>query len=310
MIDWNEIGIIPLTDAGGITKYFNSETHKGLDIGWYKNENCPVLAWQDGTLIAKGYSGQCGYWLVMEHTYSTGKRWVGYIHLYNAVSAEIGKTFKMGEKIGNARRGNTGYSNGTHLHIYMTKVLPMNEKFVWTDKVNKLSDYAIDPLPHLYYDKAYNTEYISLIWSRALPEKITYPKPVERDIEKHQIEVKSNTRRLREAPSLSAKIYDDNCKKGIYDVHETKNADGYDWVLIDTINDYPFWVASMKGEDLPVQDYKELYEKEKEKNKTLADEVNKLEVENIKLEEEYATISKDHMTLTGKLKRIKEIVEE
>lgn len=303
MIDWNEIGIIPLTDAAGITKYFNADTHRGLDIGWYKEANCPVLAWQDGKLIAKGYSAECGYWLVMEHTYNTGKRWVGYIHLYNAVAADIGTTYKMGEKISNAKRGNTGKSNGTHLHIYMTKILPASEQFVWDSQTNKLSKYAIDPLPHLYYDKAYNTQYISPIWSRALPEKITYPKPVERDATKHQVDIKSTTRRLREEPSTKGKIYDDNCKKGIYDVHDWKEADGYNWALIDTINGYPFWVAVMKGEDLPMMDYKELYEKEKAR-------ADKLDVDNIKLEEELDQLSKGMIDQAKKLELIKKDVEE
>lgn len=279
MIDWNEIGIIPLTDARGITKYFNAETHRGLDIGWYANANCPVLAWQNGRVIAKGYSAECGYWVVLEHTYSTGKRWVGYIHLYNAVNVAVGTEFKMGEKIGNARRGNTGKSNGTHLHIYMTKIIRQDEPFVWDSKTNKLSEYAIDPLPHMYYDKQYNTEFISAIWSRPLPEKIKYPKPVERDEFRHQVDIKSETRRLRTEPSLNGMIYDENCEKGIYNVYDWKNADGYDWALIDTIDENPFWVAVMNGEDLPVTDYKELYEKEKAR-------ADKLDIENIKLDEE------------------------
>ena len=170
-MDWREIGIIPLTDAAGITKQFNAQTHRGLDIGWYKTRYCPVLAWQDGTLIAKGYSGQVGYWLVMEHDYNDGKRWVGYIHLYSAVNAEIGSKWKMGQQIGNATRGNSGYSNGPHLHIYMTKILDKSEVFAWTDKVDPWTKYAIDPLPHLYYDKKYNTDFISPVWARPLPEK-------------------------------------------------------------------------------------------------------------------------------------------
>ena len=302
MIDWNEIGIIPLTDAAGITKYFNAETHRGLDIGWYKEANCPVLAWQDGKLIAKGYSAECGYWLVMEHTYNTGKRWVGYIHLYNAVAAEIGSTYKMGEKISNALRGNTGRSNGTHLHIYMTKILPFDEQFVWDSETNKLSKYAIDPLPHLYYDKEYNTEYISTVWSRPLPEKITYPKPVERDATKHQVDIKSDTRRLREEPSINGKIYDDNCKKGIYNVYDWQTADGYDWALIDTIDGNTFWVAVMAGEDLPVLDYKELYEKEKAR-------ADKLDVELLKLEDEFDQVSKALIDANKKLDEIKKDVE-
>lgn len=271
-MDWKEIGIIPLTDARGITKQFNAETHRGLDIGWYKNQYCPVLAWQDGTLIAKGYSGECGYWLVMEHTYDTGKRWVGYIHLYNAITRAIGTTYKMGDKIGNAKRGNTGYSNGTHLHIYMTKIVPLDTEFYWkTDKdgkdVSVWKDYAIDPLSHLYYDKTYNTEFISTVWSRPLPERITYPEPVKRDESVHQCEIRSDTRHLRKSPS--GEIYDEMCKKGIYNVYKEEEKDGYKWALIGTIEKREFWVAVMDGEDLPVTDYKKLYEEEEKKNKQL-----------------------------------------
>lgn len=267
MIDWNEIGIIPLTDARGITKQFNSSTHRGLDIGWYKNQYCPVLAWQDGTLIAKGYSGEVGYWAVLEHIYESGKRWVGYIHLYNAVTSAIGTQFKMGDKIGNAKRGNTGYSNGTHLHIYMTRIIPKYEEFVWNNTTNKLSDYAIDPLPHLYHDRKFNTEYIAPSWSRPLPERITCPKPVKRDESKHQCDIRSTTRRLRKSPS--GEIYDEMCEMGVYNVYKETEKDGYKWALIDTIDKREFWVAVMDGEDLPVTNYKELYEKEVTKNKSL-----------------------------------------
>lgn len=266
-MDWKEIGIIPLTDARGITKQFNASTHRGLDIGWYKNQYCPVLAWQDGKLIAKGYSGECGYWCVLEHTYDTGKRWVGFIHLYNQITRPLNSIYKMGEKIGNAKRGNTGYSNGTHLHIYMTKIIPKDEEFVWNNDTNKLSEYAIDPLPHLYYDKKYNTEFISTVWSRPLPERITYPEPVKRDESVHQCEIRSDTRRLRKSPS--GEIYDEMCKKGIYNVYKEKEKDGYTWALIGTIENREFWVAVMEGEDLPVTDYKKLYEEEEKKNKQL-----------------------------------------
>lgn len=311
-IDWKEIGIIPLTDAAGITKVFNASTHRGLDIGWYKNQYCPVLAWQDGKVIAKGYSGECGYWVVLEHTYSTGKRWVGYIHLYQAVNVAIGTTFKMGEKIGNAKRGNTGVSNGTHLHIYMTKIVPKNIEFYWTtDKdgkdVSVWKDYAIDPLPHLYHDKKYNTEYIASSWGRPLPEKIIYPEPVKRDESKHQVDIQSDTRRLRK--TAGGVRYDDMCQRGIYNVLETSkypNSDFKFWCLIAEIEGNQFWVAVKANEDLEPKDYKALYEEEKKKNDELKAEVDKLEVENIKLEDQYATISKDYMTATGKLKRVKE----
>ena len=186
-MDWREIGIIPLTDAAGITKQYNASTHRGLDIGWYKNKYCPVLAWQDGKLIAKGYSGEVGYWLVMEHKYEGGKRWVGYIHLYQAVSAAIGTEYKMGHQISNAKRGNTGYSNGVHLHIYMTKIIPEDTVFVWNSSEDPWTKYAIDPLSHLYYDKKYNTDYIAPSWARPWPEEEDYEKLYKEEKRKNEI---------------------------------------------------------------------------------------------------------------------------
>lgn len=307
MIDWKEIGIIPLTDAAGITKQWNASTHRGLDIGWYKNQYCPVLAWQDGTLIAKGYGGEVGYYVIMEHTYSTGKRWVEYIHLYNACDAAIGKTFKMGEKIGNAKRGNTGVSNGTHLHIYMTKIIDKDIAFTF----DRLNEYAIDPLPHLYYDKAYNTEYIASSWGRPLPEKITYPEPVTRDPMKHQCDIQSDTRRLRK--TAGGTRYDDMCKRGIYNVLETSkypNSDFKYWGLIAEIDGNQFWVAVKDTEDLVVTDYKTLYEEEVKKNAEIKVKVDSLEQENAILEEENYGISRNLEKSNDKLKRIKVIIEE
>ena len=186
-MDWREIGIIPLTDAAGITKQFNAQTHRGLDIGWYKNKYCPVLAWQDGTLIAKGYSGEVGYWCVLEHEYADGKRWVGYIHLYGAVSAAIGTKYKMGQQVSNAKRGNTGYSNGVHLHIYMTQIIPKETKFVWTGSDDPWTKYAIDPLSHLYYDKKYNTDYIAPSWARPWPDEEDWEKLYKEEKAKNEI---------------------------------------------------------------------------------------------------------------------------
>ena len=187
-MDWREIGIIPLTDAAGITKQFNAETHRGIDIGWYKRKYCPVLAWQDGKIIAKGYSGQCGYWVVLEHEYSDGKRWTGYIHLYGAVDRKIGSSYKMGQQISNATRGNTGYSNGPHLHIYMSDIVPKDTAFYWTEEKSVWDKYAVDPLSRLYYSDKYNTEFISPVWARPLPDKEDdYKKLYEEEKAKNEI---------------------------------------------------------------------------------------------------------------------------
>lgn len=129
-----------------------------------------------------------------------------------------------------------------------------------------------------------------------------YPQPVERDVLKNQVEIKSDTRRLRKTPSLKGTAYDEYCKRGIYNVYDWKTADGYDWALIDTIDGNTFWVAVMAGEDLPVLDYKELYEKEKAR-------ADKLDVELLKLEDEFDQVSKALIDANRKLEEIKKDVE-
>ena len=240
------VGVVPLTDAAGITKVFNWPSHKGLDIGWYAMNKCPVLAWQDGFVVDSGYGSEVGNYIVIEHTYSDGKRWTGYIHLADTPSLKKGDKVTLGKQMGNARRGNTGVSNGEHLHIYLTSIVPIKTLYSW----NTMLEKSIDPKPYLYWSKEFNTKFISSAWTKEL-KKIVYPTPIARNIWAHQIEVKSDTRRLRQSASLSASAYDEYCTKGIYNAKELVKADGYTWALIDEIDGNKFWTAVMDGEDLP-----------------------------------------------------------
>lgn len=242
------VGVVPLTDAAGITKVFNWPSHKGLDIGWYATQYCPVLAWQDGFVVDKGYGSEVGNYIVVEHTYADGKRWTGYIHLVDTPSVKKGDKVTLGKQMGNARRGNSGVSNGVHLHIYLTKVVPIKTLYTW----NTMLENCIDPKPYLYWSKEFNTQFISTAWTKEL-KKIVYPQPVKRNEKVHQVEIKSETRRLRAAPSINGMAYDDYCEKGFYNVYDMQEADGYTWALIAEIDDNKFWVAVMSGEDLPAK---------------------------------------------------------
>jgi len=266
-----DIGIIPLTDAAGITKAFNWPSHKGLDIGWsdIKVVTCDVLAWQDGFVVDKGYSIEVGYYIVLEHTYKDGKRWTGYIHLNGSSSLLKGQKVELGQKIGN--RGNSGKSNGVHLHLYLTSVVPIKTLYSW----DKMLEKSIDPKPFLYYSSKFNTAYIAPTWTKELKE-MKYPKPVERNELVEQCDIKSDTRRMRKEPGTSAKAYDQYCTKGIYNVHGWTQKDGYDWTMIDEIEGNKFYVAVMEGEDLPMTDYKKLYEEELEKNKSLTEKLKQI----------------------------------
>ena len=264
-----DIGYIPLTDAAGVVKVFDKQTHLGLDIGWYKNEHCSVLAWQDGTVVDKGYSSEVGYFVVLEHRYTTTKRWTGYIHLTALNNLPNGAKIEGGRPIGNAKRGDTGISRGTHLHLYLTQEAPISTVYTW----NTMRSLAIDPFPFLYWDKEVNTEYISPSWPNKYPA-IKYPEPVERNEEVEQCDIKSSTRRLRKGPGLKFESYPEYAKPGIYNVHGWTQADGYDWTRIDTIDGNEFFTAVMEGEDLPVADFKELYKEEKKLNEELTEKLN------------------------------------
>ena len=252
------IGIIPLTDARGITKPYNYPSHKGIDIGWAETPNCPVLAWQNGVVVQRGYGSEVGNYIVVEHYYddTDEKRWTGYIHLAYFPTVKVGEKVYLGKQMGNATRGNTGKSHDPHLHFYLTKCVSQRVPYTW----DTMQANVTDPYEYLYWSKEYNTVYISKEWKKEY-KPMEYPKPVERNELVNQVEIKSDTRRLRKSPSLKGQAYDEYCKKGIYNVYDWKTADGYDWRLIDTIDDNQFWVAVMQGEDLPVIDYKELYEK-------------------------------------------------
>ena len=96
------VGIIPLTDARGITKPYNYPSHKGIDIGWYKTPNCPVLAWQNGVVVQRGYGSEVGNYIVVEHYYdgTDEKRWTGYIHLAYFPTVKVGDKVITGKYSG------------------------------------------------------------------------------------------------------------------------------------------------------------------------------------------------------------------
>lgn len=264
-----DIGIIPLTDARGITKAYNYPSHKGIDIGWAETPECPVLAWQDGVVVQRGYATEIGNYIVVEHYYDTDdtKRWTAFIHLAYFPTVKVGDKVVFGKQMGNATRGNTGKSNGVHLHLYLTKCVPQKTPYTWDTMLANVTN----PYEYLYWSKDYN-KYISSEWKKELI-LMNYPTPVERNETVCQCEIKSDTRRLRKTPSLKGTAYAEYCKRGIYNVYQWKTADGYDWALIAEIDGNEFWVAVMNGEDLPIVDYKVLYEEEKAKRETVEREL-------------------------------------
>lgn len=243
----NNIGPIPLTDAAGITQEFKPGQHLGIDIGYSsiaKNPNCKVLAWQDGVVVDCGYGSQVGNYIVVEHTYATGKRWTCYIHLADRPSVKVGNKVYLGKQMGNARRGNSGKSKGTHLHLYLTKIVSPAKKYSWSLMLSS----AIDPKPYLYYSKEYNTEYISSnSWKKPLPAPIEeVVAPVARDILKDQLVCHEADLRVRNSPSLKGEKLGYLQKDKYYNFFGSSDADGYTWYKLADNQ----WCAKIESVDI------------------------------------------------------------
>ena len=106
----------------------NGVSHKGIDLIGAGSSVCDVLAFAAGVVYAAGFDAQRGYYATITHT--GGYRTI-YMHMKkDTLAVKKGDTLKAGQKIG--FMGNTGDSNGAHLHFQL-----------------ELNGTAIDPLPFL-----------------------------------------------------------------------------------------------------------------------------------------------------------------
>jgi murein DD-endopeptidase MepM/ murein hydrolase activator NlpD len=114
---------------GQITQqYDDQERHFAVDIA--VDQDTPVKAVADGTVIFKGFTADTGYVIVIEH----GQGFTS-IYKHNAsIFKEQGALVKTGEVIASA--GSTGdFSTGTHLHFEL-----------WND------GYPVNPTNYINFD--------------------------------------------------------------------------------------------------------------------------------------------------------------
>jgi len=114
---------------GQITQqYDDQEKHFAVDIA--VDQDTPVKAVADGTVIFRGFTADTGYVIVIEH----GQ---GFISIYkhnSSIFKEQGELVKSGEVIANA--GSTGtFSTGAHLHFEL-----------WND------GYPVNPTNYINFD--------------------------------------------------------------------------------------------------------------------------------------------------------------
>lgn len=137
-----------------ITWNYKKGVHDGVDIVDVNSKGSHILGWEvahsDGVVVA--CEKNCNY-----NTYPNGKHIYGnyvkvkhadgyytlYAHIkYDTVKVKVGDKVKKGDRLG--YMGNTGYSNGGHLHF----------------EVRTPSDIKIDPTPYLDKDLPNNDIYV------------------------------------------------------------------------------------------------------------------------------------------------------
>ncbi len=223
-------------DDSWISQGYKS-SHKAIDLGWLTKygENRPVKAWKSGTVVATGTDSAGGVYVVLQHDHEDA-RWISrYWHFVKgSVVVKKGQTVKQGDKLG--IRGDTGISSGTHLHFELWKC-PKGYSY----KSSDYPKYAVNPINYtfLFEGQVMKSEPI-------LPKKPVEkekPKPVERNEKLHQVKVIADQLRIRETPSLNGEQLF-ICDKGVYNVIQSKVADGYTWLEIEKDR----WIATKEGE--------------------------------------------------------------
>lgn len=222
-------------DSGWISQGYHSK-HKAIDIGFLTKygKNLPVYAWKSGTVIATGTDSAGGVFVVLQHD-DNSNRWISrYWHFVKgSVVVKKGQTVKQGDKLGT--RGNTGISSGVHLHFELWKC-PKGYSY----KSSDYSKYAVDPMKYTYLFDGQVMQGTQILPTKPI-EKVE-PKPVAVDVSKWQVEVIADSLRVRTSPSLNGEQYC-ICPKGIFDVIQSQEADGYTWYEIEPSR----WIATKEG---------------------------------------------------------------
>ena len=198
--------LLPVCD-GGVTKVFNANSHKGIDFGWYNKIYCDILACDDGTVVDVFYSSSCGYSIVLQHNYDDIHRWTGYIHLLKMPTLKKGDKVKMGDVIGT--RGNSGQSNGVHLHIYVSGTT--TKSYSW-ETMKSLC--KTDPMPLFYKSRKYTYTLAQL--DKYLVNKLTYMEDIPTvNVDKLEKTIREQAELIE---SLKNQLQEINTKVNSYEV--------------------------------------------------------------------------------------------
>ena len=118
----------------------NTRNHNGIDLGWsskYGGQNTPILAAADGVIetvvdgkVNDTSTSTYGNYIIINH--GSGIKTM-YAHLLKGSLLKKGAIVKQGQEI--AKKNNSGYSFGSHLHFEV-----------------RINGVHVDPLKHTYAD--------------------------------------------------------------------------------------------------------------------------------------------------------------
>ena len=224
--------IFPVKDYLTITQGFKS-SHLGIDMGWTSaHSGQAIIASEEGTVYQRAdgwgntYNGGkgkriYGNYVILKHA---DGNYTVYGHMAKGIVVSKGQLVKKGQVLG--YMGNSGFSNGQHLHYEFRK-----------NGFDK-SKYAVDPLNYV----AVEDPTLIISEKTLFPDKIKFRKttwgtPVERNNKVNQVKVIATQLRARLTPSLSGEVLG-MVNVGIYNVKQIKEADGYKWYSVED-----FWFA-------------------------------------------------------------------
>ena len=225
-------------DSSWVSQGYKTKTHKAIDLGFLNayGANLPVMAWKSGVVVATGTDSAGGVYVVLQHD-DVDCVWITrYWHFKKgSVVVKKGQTVKQGDKLG--LRGNTGISSGVHLHFELW-LCPKGYKY----KSGDYSKYAVNPLKYTYLFEGQVMKGDTILPSKPVEVEIVKPVVVAEDTTKWQVEVIADALNVRTTPSLSGKKHC-ICPKGIFNVIQSQDADGYTWYEIETDR----WIATKEG---------------------------------------------------------------
>lgn len=250
----------------GITQKFKDGTHFGVDFGWnnnYGGKNAPIYASADGVVYSVKDNDTTGKsWGNLVKIDHGNNEYTLYGHLKTGAVVKKSQNVKQGDLIG--YMGNTGQSNGNHLHFEFYKG-------------GASTKYRVNPLDYVYAfkDQTVTDDSKKLV---KFYEQKEVTKVVERDKYKNQIEVLIKNLRIRENHNTESEIIGLSTQNGIYNYYETAEEENYIWYRIAENQ----WIAQNKEET-----YLKIYEKEDTTEiLALKARIEELEQNNIKLQEQ------------------------